>query len=339
MNSVKKVKTRKGEVNLITLQNKDIEVTFLDLGATIYDIKTKDQHGTFESVVMKYKDLEAYFTNEISLNATIGPIAGRTKDGKFTLNNKQYQLDLNFKDNTNLHSGKDALALQFFDFKQTDNQVIFTHNKNYKSQFPGNQIFTVTYTITNSDIHIKYDVTTDQDTLVNLTNHAYFNLSGDLKDTILNHRLQLNSLTNLTVDENFVPYAKNNIEGTFLDFYQEKYIKDNFFDGIYDLPELGIDHQMEVKDKGIKYRQAYLYDEQSKRTLEVYTSYPIIVVYTHNHTSDDLLQNNKHEKHYGICFEAQYESNGINVKEFHDSILRKEDQYQEEILFRFGLKE
>jgi len=116
MNSVKKIRTKQGNLNLIEVSLPNIKASFLDYGATIYDIKTKDKNGEFESIVLKYQDINDYFNNNIFLNSTVGPLSGRTKDGLFYIDDKKFQLDLN-DGKVDLHSGKDSLASKYFDFE------------------------------------------------------------------------------------------------------------------------------------------------------------------------------------------------------------------------------
>lgn len=341
MHTVKKLKEKQGDLNLIEVSLPNIKASFLDFGATIYDIKIKDKEGKFESVVLKYKDMNDYFNNNIFLNSTVGPLSGRTKDGLFFINDKKFQLDLN-DGKLNLHSGKDSLASKYFDFeiieKENFIQVIFTHIANYDSAFPGIQKYKIIYTIKDSSVLIEFLGETNEATAMNLTNHVYINLSGDMKSTVLDSTLRVDSSKVLQADEDFVPCKIVNSKNTHLDFRNPKIIKDSFFDGIYETPAFGIDDQFLVDEVNFDKSQVTLFESESCRTLDVYTTYPVIVVYTHNHVSNQMLFDGLHTQHMGICFETQFESNGINVPGFNNSILHKGDKYYHKTLYKFGLK-
>jgi aldose 1-epimerase len=341
MNSVKKIRTKQGNLNLIEVSLPNIKASFLDYGATIYDIKTKDKNGEFESIALKYQDINDYFNNNIFLNSTVGPLSGRTKDGLFYIDDKKFQLDLN-DGKVDLHSGKDSLASKYFDFEIIEDEksikVIFTHIANYDSAFPGVQVFKTIYTISETSLLIEFLGETDTTTAMNLTNHVYFNLSGDMKSRVLDSTLKVNSSRALKTDEDFVPCAVFDSTNSHLDFRKTKRIKDSFFEGIYDTPAFGIDDQFLVDEVNFDISQATLTDEVSNRTLDVYTTYPVIVIYTHNHISNQMLFDGLHTQHMGICFETQYESNGINIPEFNNSILRKDEKYYHKTLYKFGLK-
>lgn len=344
MVEIKKHKMKDIESTIIDVQLDDIEVRLMNYGAMLLQIYTRDNKGDFEAVLIQYDQLESYVNNDPFFNATVAPYAGRISNARFTLNDTEYLLDQNHLDTECLHSGSETLAFQLFDYEVKEYEdhvdVIFTyHKKATESLFPGNQDVTITYKIYDTTVEMNYTVTTDQDTLVNITNHAYFNLSGDLKDTILNHKVKMNASRALELNDKFSPIGVYDCRGTHLDFTTMKKVKDNFYEGIYDRNEKGIDNPLLLDTVGLQYKQVDLIEEQSGRTLEIYTTYPCVVCYTHNHINDlDLLFGKKHVRHMGICFEMQYEPNGINVEGLHDSILRKEDTYNETIVFRFGIK-
>lgn len=342
MYSIKQVDTKNGELTFINVELNDIKATFLDYGATIYDIETKDENGTFESVLLKHQKLEDYFENDIYLNATVGPLSGRTKNATFELNGETIHLDKNFKDTANLHSGSAALSYKVFDYAviehETYTRIMYTYTTDEASPFKGIQTYQITYVISGSSVEIEFKAITSEDTVINLTNHAYFNLSGNMKKQVLDQTLYVNASNKLSTDSFNVPFDTETIKDTYLDFTKPKTVKESFFDGIYDLKEFGIDNQLLLDSVGYLIKQVVLSEPDSKRTLEVYTTYPVVVLYTHNFVSKALLSNGKHDQHMGICFEAQFESNGINIPKFNDSILRKGEEYLHKTLYKFGIK-
>lgn len=343
MFSISKHQVREYEFALITYESDIFKVTFMNYGASIHNIYMKNSEGVFESLLLSFNDLSSYIKNGAHLNATIGPVSGRIGNASFTINDETYVVDKNFLETENLHGGKDAYSHQFFTYEVNEetSEVIFTyHQKEEDSLFPGSVMTKVIYKVDNQTITINYQGLSNKDTILNLTNHAYFNLSGNLKETVLNHELMIPSSRTLELNDKFIPYMFKDSRNTHLDFRENKRIKDNFFEGIYHLPEKGIDNPLLLDKVGLNHKQVNYYDPISKRNLEIYTSYPCCVLYTDNHLSDHLMTNGlTHEKHMGICFEMQYEPNGINIDGANSAILKKQELYDETIIFAFSVKE
>ena len=343
MHLINKYTVRNKEFTFIEVNQKDIKVTFMDYGATIMSIFVPDESGVMETVLLAYNDLESYIENEMYLNATIGPNSGRIKDAKYVINNNEINVEKNFLGSENLHSGSDCFAFKFFSYKikelKDSTKVIFNYyKKESDSSFPGNQEIKITYTVANTQLLIEFEGTTDKDVLLNITNHAYFNLSGNIKDKILNHTLQINSSKYIELDDKFVPYKVSTVNDTIFDFKKEIYLKESLNEAVYNTPTFGVDHPFILDDVGFKFKQVTLKDPISKRELEVYTSYPCIVVYTHNYPDmKDLLFGREHVKHLGICFETQNEPNGINIEGLNNSVLNSENMYYYKTLYRFKI--
>jgi aldose 1-epimerase len=338
---VNKQKVKNKEITFIEVKQKDINVTFMDYGATILSIFVPDKNGLMESVVMAYDKLDSYIDNNMYLNAIIGPNSGRIENAKYIINDEDIQVEKNFQNSENLHSGSDCFAFKIFDFEVFDftdyTKVVFKYEKRENdSVFPGNQIIEITYTVSETNLLIEFEGTTDKDALLNITNHAYFNLSGNLKNVILDHKLQVNSKQYMELNENFVPFQVRSSSDTICDFFNEKKLSQSLNEAVYDLPTLGIDHPFIFEDIGFNYKQISLKDPVSKRELEVYTTYPCVVIYTHNYLEPiNLLFGVEHVKHLGICFETQNEPNGINIKGINDSILRSNEKYYHKTLYKF----
>lgn len=345
MYSVNKHLLKTQEFTFIEVIQKDIKVTFMDYGATIMSIFVPDSNGLMETVVMAYDSLESYVNNDMYLNAIIGPTSGRIQNAQFRINEKIYNLDKNFQGTENLHGGNECFAFRFFDYKIVDDEdqtkIIFTlTNLEEGSRYPGNKIIQIVYTVKEGELLIEFNAKTDKDTLLNLTNHAYFNLSGNMKSDILNHKLFVDSFEHISLNEHLVPIKIRENINTILDYRQLKTIKDNFYDGIYELPTKGIDHPYLLHRKTFDHLQIILKDDTSKRVLKVYTTYPCIVIYTHNYPNElDLLYGAPNKRHLGICFEAQLVPNGVNMPEIDSGILRKDDKYYHKTLFKFSVEE
>ncbi len=337
MHLINKYNVNNQEFTFIEIIQDDIKVTLMDYGATLMSIFVPDKDGKYETVLIAYDSLDSYINNKIYLNATIGPNAGRIKNGKFTLNGKDIQLDLNDGGVANLHGGKETYAYKFFKYDIHDaidyTRVTFTYETQKEgTRFPGNQRIKIAYTVTKKELLIEFMGETDEDTLLNMTNHAYFNLSGNLKYDIKNHHLFLNSNHFLDLDEDFVPYKVKPVKDTFLDFTTLKEIGPNFKEGL--------DHPYLLNEVNFEIPQAVLFDPISKRQMEVFTTYETLVCYTHNSPDDKpFLFGAPNRKHMSICFEAEHTPNGINIDGLEDSILKKDDIYYEKTLFKFSVKE
>ncbi len=345
MHSINKYQVNDLEFNFIEVKQKNIQITFMDYGATVLSIYVPDKDGKMETVLLAYDKLTSYINNEMYLNSIIGPTSGRIKNGEFELNELTIKLDKNFLETENLHGGFECFGFKFFNYEILDElsqtQVRFIYRRmDADSKLPGNSTIQIIYTVSESELQIEFLGDTTEDTLLNLTSHMYFNLSGDLKNTVLNHKLQINASKTIELDDKFVPYKVKELTNTHLDFLSFKHIKDNFFEGIYDLPVKGIDNPYMLDNIGFDNLSAKLYDPISGRKMEVYTTYPSIVVYTHNFPDDNtLLFNRKHEKHLGICFETQNPPNGINIPNLESSILLENEEYYHKTLYKFKVED
>lgn len=323
------------EFNIIEVKQKNIEVTFMDYGAAILNILVPDKDGVFETVIMGYEDLASYIENPIYLNAIIGPTSGRIKDATFQINGKEYNLDKNHLNMANLHSGSETFAYKTFDYhiveSENSTKVLFKlHKKQEESKYPGSQIIEIVYTVENGKLFIEFNATTNEDTLLNLTNHAYFNLSGNLKSKVLNHELYLNSSNIIQLDEYSIPYKVENILNTNLDYKIPRNVDSNGF--------TGIDHPFLIDEVDFSIPCAIVKDNVSKRMLEVYTNYECFVCYTHEYPDDSkLLFGIEQTKNMGICFETQHAPNGINIDGLEDSILKKGKKYHFKTLYEFSV--
>lgn len=322
--------------HFITIKQDQFEVTLLDYGAAIYSIKTPNKDGVLEEVLLQYKHITDYAQNDRHLNATIGPTAGRIENATFTIENTTVTLDKNHHDRHNLHGGSDALSYTLFDFSMLKEvnraEVTFRAYKPYTGEgYPGSQKYVVIYTITPGQVNIEYLVDTDEPTLVNVTNHAYFNLSGNLKTNILSHHMSIDASRKMTLAEDNIPVGIESIAGTLYDYQEERPIQGEVL--------LEIDDPYLLNDVDQSLVQASLFDPVSQRQLDVLTSYPCIVCYTDNFPMPyELAFGAPNEPHMGVCFEAQNPPNGIHVANVEPSILTPQEHYYHQIRFLFSVR-
>lgn len=320
----------------ITLRQEDIEVTLLDYGAALASIRVPDKRGTMEEVLLAYADLADWKDNDRHLNATVGPTAGRIRDGRFTIDGRAAQLDRNFQDKHNLHGGHQALSRRRFRYEVLEEEgrstVTFTTlEKDLGFGYPGNRTIQIIYTIKPGLIQIEFVAETDTPTLMNLTNHAYFNLSGNLKTNILSHRMTIDASNKMILDDEMIPTGVMTVDDTPYDFRQERPIQEGKW--------VEIDDPYLLDDVDADRIQATLYDPASGRQLEVLTTYPVIVCYTDNFPMPcELAFDAKNERHMGVCFEAQNPPNGIHLTDMEDSVLRPGEQYYHRTRFLFSTR-
>jgi aldose 1-epimerase len=324
-------------IHLITVTQPNIEVTFLDYGAAVYDLKVPDQNGKMETVVLQYKNIEDYIENMRHLNATIGPTSGRIQNAEFTLHGTTYQLDKNFEEKHNLHGGSDAFSYTIFDYdvlqEQNRCEVTFrAYQPDTKKGYPGNQRYKIIYTVLDSEVRIEFIAETDEETLVNLTNHAYFNLSGNLRHDIRNHHLKIDASKRMTLDDEMIPIGVESVLDTPYDFTEERPIDGGSF------VENDYPYILDEVDRLVS--QATLFDPVSKRQLDVFTTYNTIVCYTDNFPMPYALAfGAPNNKYMGICFETQLPPNGIHVADMDSAILRPGDRYYHQTRWLFQVRQ
>ncbi len=295
------------EIKIYTLENKFLKVEFLNLGAIIKKIEFKDKN-----IVLGYEDIEKYRENPAYLGAVIGRTAGRIKDGLLKLDNTEYQLDKNNNGNT-LHGGKNSISHRFWNVQNIENGLCFSiKSSNLDNGYPANIEIKVSYILNNNELLIKYFVTTDNLTYLNLTNHSYFNLSGDSDNTIYEDILKIDSNYLIGINENSIPCETINLDSNIFDFREDKKLKE-FFKADNEQKTIannGIDHPY-VFNKEIGKLEIKNLESGIKMSVE--TNNPAVVIYTANY-----LQDIGFKKHSAICFETQevpnlYRDKNINV--------------------------
>lgn len=323
---------------------KGLKVSILNLGATITEIKTVDRNGEFGHIVLSYEDEKNYIDNPSYYGATVGRTAGRIDKGRFTLNDNEYILNKNYGVNSG-HGGSVGFNKKIWNVNAIETKEKITLEFSYLSKdleegYPGNLEIKVSYEITEDNkLIFKIQGVSDKDTLMNITNHCYFNLSGDYKEDILNHTLKMNCDRFLAIDENggvtgeIIP-----VNNTEFDFIEEKKIGQDI-EGLSKQMKLGYgyDHpfMFNENEKG----NIELYDEKSGRYMKVTTEYPCVVVYSQNFIDSLVLKEGKEtKKRNGICLEVQYPPIGYNesFKEF--SILKAHEIFNKETIYEFGVK-
>lgn len=333
---------------LYTLKNANgMEVCITPFGGRIVSVMVPDRTGEMRDVVLGFDKISDYQTIPTDFGASIGRYANRIGQGKFTLDGVEYQLPQNNFGHC-LHGGPNGWQYSLYSVKEaTENSVVLTlSSPDGEEQFPGNVEAQVTYTLTaDNAIAIDYEATTDAPTVINMTNHSYFNLTGDPTQTILDHELMINADAFTPVDDTYMTTGEiAPVAGTPMDFTTAKVVGkeiDNF-NYIQLKNGNGYDHNWVLNTAGNKEEAAVvLYAPTTGIELTVYTTEPGIQVYTGNFL-DGTVTGKKgivYNQRVGICLETQKYPDTPNKPEWPSAVLRPGEKYTSHCTFKFGVRE
>jgi aldose 1-epimerase len=340
-------KTKDGQqVHLYTLANANgMTAKIMTYGAIITEIHVPDRTGHTADVVLGFNNLDAYLAGHPYFGSIAGRYANRIAKGKFTLDGKEYTLAVNNGPNS-LHGG-----LKGFDkvvWKGTGpvavsggQQIKLTYiSKDGEEGYPGNLTTTVTYTLTDkNELKLDIDATTDKPTVLNLTNHSYFNLAGENSGTIKEHILTLNADKFTAVDSTSIPTGElKDVKGTVMDFTTPHVIGDRIEKVPGGAPG-GYDHNYIINGGGAKLTMtAKLKDPKSGRTLELWTTQPAVQLYTGNYLDGTLtgIGGSKYEKNDAVCLETQHYPDSPNHPAFPTTTLRPGEKFHQQTVYKFG---
>jgi len=319
--------------------SKGITATVMSLGGTLISLKTPDRKGEIREVTLGFDYLQQYESSHTYFGATIGRFANRIAQGVFHLDGVRYVLACNENGLNHLHGGKrgfDKVLWQAESFKDTALVGIrFSYlSPDGEEGYPGAVKVTVSYSLNeNNELKIEYHAQTDKTTIVNLTNHAYWNLAGAGSGTVMNHELTLNCKKYLPVSNNLIPTGKiEDVHGTPMDFTKPKLIGEDINN-----TSGGYDHCFIIDSSNQELSlAAKLYEPKSGRTMEILTTKPGIQFYSGN-----LLENIRgaggalFQKHSGLCLETEFFPNSVNEPNFPSPILYPDKKYKQVTIHRF----
>lgn len=333
------------EVLEYTLTNENgVSISAIPYGAAVTKIVTPDKNGKLENITLYVTNLEDIVKHRPYYGASIGRVAGRITKGQYTLDGVDHQLDVN-EGNNLLHGGPDGIDAQLWDVEKvvtdTEGKLIFSYEDPAgKNGFPGNMKLKVTFTLTaNDEWVIDYDAETDAPTLFTPTNHVYFNLTGDVTQTILDHELQIASEKHGTLNGENLPTGKLEVSaGTPFDFSKSKSLRETI---LSDDPQLksinGLDHPFLLKET--EDAKTILFDPESGREVKVYTDMNSIVVFSHNAEMDAFhIEGEPARVHAGITLETQTLPDAINHPGFGDIVVRPEKAFHSQTTYKFGVR-
>ena len=333
-------------VEIFTLSDGPYEARITNYGGVVVSLKAPDRNGKSADVVLGFDDLNGYVANFNSpsvafFGAIIGRYGNRIAHGSFTLDGKKYSLPLNNGENT-LHGGPHGFNNVVWQAKSITNGVELTYlSKDGEAGYPGNLSAVVRYTLIKGDLRIEYSATTDKDTVVNLTNHSYFNLAG--QGDILNHQLTLHASRFTPVDAGLIPTGElKSVEGTPFDFRKATAVGARINADDEQLHRgRGYDHNWVLDSSGGKLTEAAeLYDAGSGRVLKVLTDQPGIQFYSGNFLDGSIIGKGGRpdELHAALCLETQHFPDSPNHPDFPTTELKAGERYHTVTVYSFSTR-
>ena len=340
-------KTSDGDVTRYTLTNANgLELSVINYGCVVVSLKTPDKNGDFEDIVLGFDTIDQYIKESPFFGAIVGRYGNRIAKGSFELDGVTYTLAINNGPN-HLHGGVKALDKVLWEAEEnpTDEgpSIKFTYlSPDGEEGYPGNLIITVVYTLTNNnEFKVNYKATTDKKTVINLSQHSYFNLSGNVKRDILDHELMLNADRIVAVDETCIPTGElRSVKDTPFDFRTSYKVGDRINDHDIQLKNgEGYDHTFVFNVVDGKSLAASLYDPATGRYMEVYTTEPGVQFYSGNHLAGYKGKYGAiYNRRFGLCLETQHFPDSPNQPNFPPVILEPGEVYQTETIYKFSVK-
>src|ERR1700691_1324425 len=333
-------------MEIFTLSNGAFEARIATYGGIVVSLKAPDRNGKVADLVLGFDDVDGYVANfngpaNAFFGAIIGRYANRIAHGSFALDGKKYSLPLNNGENT-LHGGPHAFNNVVWKAKQLANGVELTYlSKDGEAGFPGNLTATVRYTLQKGELRVEYSATTDKDTVINLTNHSYFNLAGH--GDILKHELTLRASRFTPVDAGLIPTGElKSVESTPFDFRNATAVgaRINANDEQLHLGR-GYDHNWVLDSSGGKLAEAAeVYDPSSGRVLKVLTDQPGIQFYSGNFLDGSVKGKGgkPYELRSALCLETQHFPDSPNHPAFPTTELKPGDRYHTVTIYSFSTR-
>lgn len=343
-------KKQYGEANgkavyLFTVTNdNNTSVSITNVGSTITSIRTADKNGKLGEIVLGFDDpmtylCDKYMNNTFFFGATIGRFGNRIAKARFTLEGKQYELEANDGQN-HLHGGINSFHTKIWDaepFEGKDSVGVKMHyvSPNMENGYPGELDVNVVFTLNNdNELKLSYQATTDKTTIVNLTNHSYFNLRG--KGDILDTRMLMQATQYTPIDDCTIPTGEiASVKDTPLDFTLEHKIGERLH-----MFEIGYDHNYILGGvQGELRLAAEAYDEESGRTLAFSTTEPAFQFYTGHYLNGTWSRGDLNfAQYHAFCLEAQHCPDSPNQPQFPTTTLKPGETYSQTTVYKFGVK-
>lgn len=335
--------TKEESVELYSLSSGLMEVDICTYGGIITAIRVPDKDGKVENVVLGFDKLEGYLGKHPKIGATIGRYANRIAKGKFTLEGKDYELTQN-KNGNHIHGGNEGFDKKVWEATTaiTNEKAIlelYYHSPDREEGYPGNLDVKVTYSLSlDGSLGIQYEAFTDKPTIVNFTDHSYFNLNLANQTTIKQHHLSVQADHYLPIDSTSIPIGEiKSVENTAFDLRNSQKIQSVFAQNSDEISQTnGLDYCFvlkQVNSPEVKLA-ATLREPQSKRKLEVFTSEPGIQVYTGNFLDPQL----GFQPHQAVCLETQHFPDSPNQPHFPSTVLLPNQHFISTTIYKFSVE-
>ena len=330
------------EAHLYLLENANgMKACVTDYGAALVKLLVPDKDQKLRDVVLGYDDAAGYEKGTASLGATVGRNANRIGGAQVTINGKDYDLVKNDKGKNNLHSGPDHYNHRMWEtVEYTDDHVTFVlHSPDGDQGYPGALDMHVTYTLDDTNtLDIHYEAVPDQDTVINMTNHSYFNLNGHNSGSAMGHKAVLYADYFTPADAESIPTGEiRSVEGTPMDFRTAKTLEKEI-EADYEPLKFGggYDHNWVLKNEGRFDKVAEVISEESGITMEVYTDLPGIQMYSVNFLNNEPGKGGAvYPKRGAVCMETQYFPDAVHHENFPQPLCRKGEKYDTHTAYRF----
>ena len=330
------------DVYAYTLSNAGgMQAKIINFGANLISLLVPDQNGDLEDVVLGFDKLEDYYGNNSFFGATVGPSANRIAGACFEIDGKRYQIDANDGEN-NLHSHiEEGYHKRVWDVTETENGLVLSlEGKDGEMGFPGNKKVTVTFSLSDDNaLKLSYHVTADANTIVNMTNHTYFNLAGHKAGRIEDHLLKINASHYTPVVPGAIPTGKIvPVEGTPMDFTKMKPIGQDINADCEQLKiGQGYDHNFVIDGADGTLREiAEAEDPKSGRKMKVFTDLPGVQFYAGNCIAEETgKENTAYGPRKGFCLETQFYPDNIHHPNFPQAVFGPGKDYDSVTIYQF----
>ncbi|HEX5169313.1 MAG TPA: aldose epimerase family protein [Cyclobacteriaceae bacterium] len=342
-------RTTDGDVTLYTLMNSNgLELKVMNYGCVVVSLKVPDKKGTLDDIVLGFDSIDQYVNESPFFGAVVGRYANRIAKGMFTLDGITYRLAVNNGPN-HLHGGVKAFDKVLWNVEENKSNegpsLKFRYlSKDGEEGYPGNLEVTVIYSLTNSnEFKVSYKATTDMKTVVNLSQHSYFNFSGNAKRSILDHEIMINADRFVAIDETSIPTGElKAVQGTPFDFRRPWRVGDRIDEDDLQLKNgQGYDHTFVFNEAVIKKQAvaASLYDPVSGRYMEVFTKEPGVQFYSGNFLKGYKGKNGAvYNKRFGLCLETQHFPDSPNQPGFPSIVLSPGQAYETSTAYTFSVR-
>jgi aldose 1-epimerase len=327
--------------DLYTLANNQVEVHITNYGGIIVSLRAPDRSGKFDDIVLGYDSLDKYIAKTDYFGAIIGRYANRIAHGSFQLDGKTYSIPKNDGDNT-LHGGIVGFDKVVWKAHEIKNGIELSYISQDGDQgFPGTLTTTVRYTLDGNALRIEYSATTDKNTVLNLTNHSYFNLAGQAKTDVLGHVVKINAAKITPVDATLIPTGElKSVEGTPFDFRTPHAVGERIGANDEQLHfGLGYDENFVLDHPaGQLAEAAEVYEPTTGRILKVLTTQPAVQFYTGNHLDGSITgkDGRVYKKRFAFCLETEHYPDSPNHPGFPSTELKPGQRFHSVTVYEFS---